>query len=108
MLTSYATCMRRKTSFDEDMQEDTRDAAIIGAAQRVEHHEIAAYGTASHAPDLLGRNEDARLLKETLEEEKETDEKLTQLADNINLQAQQGGTAEAGTRRVITRRKPAA
>jgi ferritin-like metal-binding protein YciE len=57
---------------------------------------------------VLGRNEDTRLLNQTLEEEKETDEKLTELADNINLQAQQGGTAEAGTRRVRSRRKPAA
>jgi ferritin-like metal-binding protein YciE len=93
---------------DEAMQEDTKDAAIIGAAQRVEHYEIAAYGTARTHADLLGRNEDARLLEETLEEEKETDEKLTQLADSINVQAQHGGTAQAGTRRVLTRRKPAA
>jgi len=54
-------------ALDEDMQEDTKDAAIIGAAQRVEHYEIAAYGTARTHADLRGRNEDARLLKETLE-----------------------------------------
>jgi ferritin-like metal-binding protein YciE len=93
---------------DEDMNEDTKDAAIIGAAQRVEHYEIAAYGTARTHADLLGRDEDRRLLEETLEEEKETDEKLTQLAENINLQAQQGGETESAPRRTTTRRKPAA
>src|SRR5262249_38824123 len=92
----------------EDMQEATKDAAIIGAAQRVEHYEIAAYGTARTHADLLGRDEDARLLEETLEEEKETDQKLTELAENINVQARQGDTAQTGTRRITTRRKPAA
>ena len=95
-------------ALDEDMQEDTKDAAIIGAAQRVEHYEIASYGTARTHADLLGREEDARLLEETLEEEKETDEKLTQLAENINVQARQGNTAEPGSRRGTSRRKPAA
>lgn len=92
----------------EDMQEDTKDAAIIGAAQRVEHYEIAAYGTARTHADLLGHDEDASLLEETLEEEKETDEKLTELAENINVQAQQNDTAETGSRRGTARRKPAA
>lgn len=95
-------------ALDEDMQEDTKDAAIIGAAQRVEHYEIAGYGTARTHADLLGREEDARLLEETLDEEKEADEKLTELAENINIQAQQGEGAETGTRRTTTRRKPAA
>jgi len=95
-------------ALDEDMQEDTKDAAIIGAAQRVEHYEIASYGTARTHADLLGREEDARLLEETLQEEKKTDEKLTELAENINLQAQQANAAETGGRRGTTRRKPAA
>jgi ferritin-like metal-binding protein YciE len=95
-------------ALDEDMQEDIKDAAIIGAAQRVEHYEIAAYGTARTHADLLSRDEDASLLEETLEEEKQTDQKLTELAENINVQAQQGETSETGTRRVTTRRKPAA
>lgn len=94
---------------DEDMNEDVKDAAIIGAAQRVEHYEIAGYGTARTHADLLGLDEDARLLEQTLEEEKETDQKLTELADNINVEAQEGEAGE-GTRRrtTTTRRKPAA
>lgn len=96
----------------EDMDEDTKDAAIIGAAQRVEHYEIAGYGTARTHADLLGLDEDARLLEETLEEEKETDQKLTSLAENINVQAEQGSEESEGTTRsrrsTTTRRKPAA
>jgi ferritin-like metal-binding protein YciE len=94
---------------DEDMQEDTKDAAIIGAAQRVEHYEIAGYGTARTHADLLGRDDDARLLEETLEEEKRTDQKLTSLAENINVQAEEEGVGtETNTRRSTTRRKSAA
>lgn len=95
---------------DEDMQEDTKDAALIGAAQRVEHYEIAGYGTAMTHADLLGLDEDARLLEQTLAEEKETDQKLNQLAENINVQAEQGeaGEAETTRRRSTVRRKPAA
>jgi ferritin-like metal-binding protein YciE len=63
------------------------DAALIGAAQRVEHYEIAAYGTVSEFAKLLGHKEHVSLLKETLEEEKDTDEKLTSLAKEINPQA---------------------
>lgn len=94
---------------DEDMNDDTKDAAIIGAAQRVEHYEIAGYGTARTHADLLGLDEDARLLEQTLEEEKETDQKLSGLAENINVQAQEGDEGEEVTpRRTTTRRKPAA
>jgi ferritin-like metal-binding protein YciE len=98
----------------EDMEDNTRDAAIIGAAQRVEHYEIAAYGTARTHADLLGLDQDARLLEETLEEEKETDQKLTQLAERINVEAEEGGEEELEeeeqprTRRSTLRRKPAA
>jgi ferritin-like metal-binding protein YciE len=63
------------------------DAALIGSAQRVEHYEIAAYGTACEFAQILGESEHASLLNETLQEEKETDEKLTELAKGINLQA---------------------
>jgi len=66
------------------------DAALIGAAQRVEHYEIAAYGTASEFAKILGESEHVRLLEETLQEEKETDEKLTELAKEINPQANEG------------------
>jgi ferritin-like metal-binding protein YciE len=66
-----------------DHAEDTvRDAGLIGAAQRVEHYEIAAYGTARALANCLGYDEAADLLEETLEEEKATDEKLTELAES--------------------------
>ena len=76
-----------KETLDEDMEEDTKDAAIIAAAQRVEHYEISGYGTARTYANLLGEDEAAELLEETLEEEKETDQKLTQLAEEINVEA---------------------
>ena len=63
------------------------DAALIGAAQKVEHYEIAGYGTARTYAELLGKKQWARLLQETLDEEKETDQKLNQLAGKINLEA---------------------
>src|SRR6201988_5134073 len=71
---------------DEDFEGALMDAALIGAAQRVEHYEIAAYGTASEFAKLLGESEHVTLLEETLQEEKETDEKLTNLAKEINSQ----------------------
>ena len=72
----------------EDFEDDgLRDATIIGAAQRVEHYEISGYGTARTYANLLGQEEAAGLLEETLEEEKETDQKLTQLAEEINVEA---------------------
>jgi ferritin-like metal-binding protein YciE len=64
-----------------------RDAGIIAAAQRVEHYEIAAYGTVRTYANLLGRPQWARLLQETLDEEKHADEKLNNLSTNINLEA---------------------
>jgi ferritin-like metal-binding protein YciE len=75
----------------EDFEEAVMDSALIGAAQRVEHYEIAAYGTAREFANLLGETEAASLLDETLNEEKETDEKLTDLAKEINSQANEGG-----------------
>lgn len=75
---------------EEDFEGAMMDAALIGAAQRVEHYEIAAYGTASEFAKLLGENEHVSLLEETLQEEKETDEKLTELAKEINSQANEG------------------
>ncbi len=65
------------------------DAALIGAAQRVEHYEIAAYGTARRFAELLGENEHVSFLSETLSEEKKTDEKLTELAKHINAAARE-------------------
>ena len=80
---------------EEDFEGALLDAALIGAAQRVEHYEIAAYGTVRAFAEELGESEHASLLAETLEEEKETDEKLTELAKQINVEADEGsGQAE--------------
>jgi ferritin-like metal-binding protein YciE len=76
-----------KETIDEDFEGPVMDAALIGAAQRVEHYEIAAYGTAREFAQVLGESEHVELLSQTLEEEKETDEKLTALAREINPQA---------------------
>ena len=70
------------------------DAGLIGAAQRVEHYEIAAYGTVRSFAELLGENEAVDLLQQTLEEEKETDEKLTELSKGINTQALSSSQSE--------------
>jgi ferritin-like metal-binding protein YciE len=79
---------------EEDFEDAIMDAALIGAAQRVEHYEIAAYGTVCAFANILGETEQASLLQETLEEEKETDEKLTELATEINEQANKAGNEE--------------
>jgi ferritin-like metal-binding protein YciE len=72
----------------EDAEEDVMDAALIGAAQKVEHYEIATYGTLCTYADLLGLEDAKRLLGQNLEEEKRTDAKLTELAEAvINLEA---------------------
>ena len=73
----------RKRSFEGSLL----DAALIGAAQRVEHYEIAAYGTARSFAELLGENDQVSLLERDTQEEKETDEKLTELAKQINDEA---------------------
>jgi ferritin-like metal-binding protein YciE len=72
----------------EDAPEVIMDAGIIGNAQRVEHYEIAAYGTAVAFARQLGDEKAVRLLEQTLNEEKEADEKLTEIAESsINLEA---------------------
>jgi ferritin-like metal-binding protein YciE len=72
---------------DED---SVRDACIIDAAQCVEHFEIAIYGTARSHAELLGHKRIQQLLQETLDEEKQADEKLTQLAlSEVNVEAVQ-------------------
>ena len=77
-----------KEMMEEDMEPEVRDAALISAAQRVEHYEIAGYGTVRTYARLLGEEEDARLLQKTLDEEGETDKKLTLLAESsINVAA---------------------
>jgi ferritin-like metal-binding protein YciE len=74
----------------EDLEGAVLDAALIGAAQRVEHYEIAAYGTVIAFADTLGENDHVSLLEATLSEEKETDEKLTELSKQINQEALSG------------------
>ena len=72
----------------EELDGSTLDAALIGAAQRVEHYEMAAYGTLATWADLLGYQDAKDLLGQTLEEEKEADEKLTGIAGQINPEAE--------------------
>jgi ferritin-like metal-binding protein YciE len=80
-----------KEIIEEDLDENAIDAGLIGAAQKVEHYEIAAYGTARTHASLLGYNKIAKLLQQTLDEEGMTDKKLTALAESvINVEAVQG------------------
>jgi ferritin-like metal-binding protein YciE len=95
----------------EEYADAVMDTAIIGAAQRVEHYEIAGYGTVRDMAKLLGEDEHVSLLVQTLEEEKETDQKLTELAEQINPLAQEAGEGEneeggpdAGSKRGRNRR----
>ena len=74
----------------EDASDAAKDAMLIAAAQRVEHYEIAGYGTVKTYAELLGEDEAARLLEQTLQEEVETDEKLTEAAESINVDAEAG------------------
>jgi len=75
----------------EDYEDSVMDVGIIGAAQRVEHYEIAGYGTVRTLAQLLGEDEHVNLLEKTLEEEKQTDQKLTDLAEDINSQSMEAG-----------------
>ena len=77
-----------KEMMGEDMEEDTMDAALISIAQKVEHYEIASYGTVRTWANLLGDEQTARLLQQTLDEEGKTDKLLSQLAESsINIEA---------------------
>jgi ferritin-like metal-binding protein YciE len=88
------TCAGMKGVLEEgsEVLEDTekglvRDAALIGASQRVEHYEMAGYGTARDFAKLLGLDDVASLLEETLEEEKAADKKLSGISREVNSQA---------------------
>lgn len=73
----------------------TRDVGIIISAQKVEHYEIAAYGGLAQLAKTMGQDEIAQILGQTLEEEKETDASLTEIAENdINWEAEQEGSEE--------------
>jgi ferritin-like metal-binding protein YciE len=80
---------------EEDPGPEELDAGLIAAAQRVEHYEIAGYGCVRTYANLLGESEAVSLLEQTLAEEKETDEKLTELAEQINVVAQEAGESES-------------
>ena len=77
-----------KEAIDADGAGDVKDAWLVAAAQRVEHYEIAAYGTVKSMASLLDEEEAANLLEETLSEEKETDQLLTELSGEINPRAE--------------------
>jgi ferritin-like metal-binding protein YciE len=77
---------------EEDLEGAVLDAALISAAQRVEHYEIAAYGTVCEFAKVLGETKHASLLEKTLDEERETDEKLNKLAKEIDTQANETGS----------------
>lgn len=72
---------------EEDADDDVRDAGLIAAAQRVEHYEMAGYGTARTYAELLGETAAAKVLQKTLDEEAATDKKLTTAASAINVSA---------------------
>jgi ferritin-like metal-binding protein YciE len=95
---SGKTCAGMKGVLEEgsEVLEDTekglvRDAALISACQRVEHYEMAGYGSAQAFAKLLGQQEAAALLDETLTEEKNADKTLTSASKQVNIQAKQEG-----------------
>jgi ferritin-like metal-binding protein YciE len=83
-----------KEMIEEDPGDEELDAGLIAAAQRVEHYEIAGYGCVRTYAELLGEDKAVSLLEKTLEEEKETDEKLTELAEDINVEAMSAEESE--------------
>jgi ferritin-like metal-binding protein YciE len=89
---------------EELEQGATLDAALIASAQKVEHYEIATYGTLATFAEIMGHQDAKDLLGQTLDEEKEADEKLTQVAGQINFEAEadegegEGRMAAAGAR----------
>jgi ferritin-like metal-binding protein YciE len=72
---------------DDEFEGEVKDSALIAAAQRVEHYEIAGYGTVRTFASLLEDDDAVELLEQTLEEEKETDQKLTEIAESVNVEA---------------------
>lgn len=81
-----------KETMEEDAEAEVMDAALIAAAQRAEHYEIASYGTVRTYAKLLGDEQAAKILQKTLDEEGETDKLLTQIAESsINVEAAEAG-----------------
>jgi ferritin-like metal-binding protein YciE len=81
-------------TIEEDASPAAKDAMLIAAAQRVEHYEIAGYGSVKTYANLLEEEDAAKLLEQTLQEEVETDEKLTEVAESINVEVEEGGDEE--------------
>jgi ferritin-like metal-binding protein YciE len=81
-------------AMEQDASDELKDAAIIGAAQRVEHYEIAAYGTARTFAEKLGHSDVVDLLQETLDEEVQADEKLTEVSETLLDAVSEGGEEE--------------
>ena len=80
-----------KEMMEEDAEPEVMDAGLIVGCQKVEHYEIAGYGSVVTFAKMLGDNESARLLAQTLDEEEKTDKRLTDLAkSSINVDAAQG------------------
>jgi ferritin-like metal-binding protein YciE len=92
----------------KEVSAEVKDAAIIAAAQRVEHYEMAGYGTARNYAKLLGFDEAADLLDETLEEEKEADETLSGLAEELNPETLEGNENNETVQEDEGKSKPAA
>ena len=90
---------------EEDADEDVMDAGLIACAQRVEHYEIAGYGCVRTYAQLLGETKAAGLLQKTLDEEGACDKKLTQLAERINVDANDEDDAEDKAPRTKRREK---
>jgi ferritin-like metal-binding protein YciE len=90
---------------EEDYEDDAKDQALIGAAQRVEHYEIAAYGTVRAMAEKLGEDKAVKLLEQTLKEEKDTDVQLSKLSDEITVEEdnEDGEDAESQTRKPKTK-----
>jgi ferritin-like metal-binding protein YciE len=86
-----------KEMMSEDAEPEVLDAGLIVGCQKAEHYEIAGYGSAVTFAKLLGNDEAARLLAQSLDEEERTDKKLTEIAEStINIQAAQGNGANGG------------
>ena len=84
---------------EDDYEDDVKDQGLIGAAQRVEHYEIAAYGTVRALAEKLGEDSAVDLLSKTLQEEKDTDSKLSELAEKMNVEEDSENEGEQSTSR---------
>lgn len=92
---------------EEDFESEVADAALIGAARRVEHYEMAAYSTVIKFAEMLGEDEAVKLLEQTLEEETETDEKLVGIIDEFTVEESTSGEEEEEDSRVTPMHKKA-